>query len=73
MKGIAQLTIRTKKWKKFSNVELGCSKKPNFIKFTTVDVNVWKNIVQFTIKMEKIFKCGTRMFHLNLIMPWYKI
>ena len=46
---------------KFSNVELECSKKPNFIKFTTVDV--WKTFVQFTIKMEKNFKCGTQMFH----------
>ena len=32
-----------------------------------------ENIVQFTIKMENIFKCGIQMFHLNLIMPWYKI
>ena len=28
---------------------------------------------KFTIKMEKMFKCGTWMFHLNLIMPRYKI
>ena len=22
---------------------------------------------------KKIFKCRTQMFHLNLIIPWYKI
>ena len=39
---------------KCSNVELKCSKKPNFIKFTTVDG--MENIVQLTIKMEKKFQ-----------------
>ena len=56
-----------------SNVELGCSQKPDFIKFTTVDVNVWKTLCNLLLKWKKKFKCGTQMFHLNLIMPWYKI
>ena len=46
---------------KFSNVELECSKKPNFIKFTTVDV--WKTLCNLLLKWKKIsnveLKCST--------------